>query len=128
MIGGHSYGGRVAAPHLATDPDDFDGLALWATFPRADTDLSGYSRAVLSIGASDDGIVTESQIEESRAQQPTDARFVEIRRGNHSQFGNYGVQEYDNPASISRADQQKRTVAATCELLALAGERSDPKH
>ena len=51
---------------------------------------------------------------------PADARFVLIPGGNHTQFGSYGqgLQRGDNPATISREEQQSQIVDATVELLA----------
>lgn len=37
---------------------------------------------------------------------------VEIQGGNHAQFGNYGPQKGDPPATISTQEQQAQTVAA----------------
>ena len=37
---------------------------------------------------------------------------VEIEGGNHAQFGNYGPQKGDLPATISAQDQQAQTVEA----------------
>ena len=42
---------------------------------------------------------------------------VEIEGGNHAQFGNYGPQKGDLPATISAEEQQARTVAAIEEFL-----------
>jgi DNA-directed RNA polymerase omega subunit len=49
---------------------------------------------------------------------PPGTRFIPIEGGNHAQFGWYGDQNGDNPATISRAEQQKLTVDATVEVLA----------
>ncbi|MFN2217904.1 MAG: alpha/beta hydrolase, partial [Anaerolineae bacterium] len=38
--------------------------------------------------------------------------------GNHAQFGWYGAQSGDNPATISHEEQLQETVAATLALLA----------
>ena len=38
--------------------------------------------------------------------------IVEIEGGNHAQFGNYGPQKGDLPATISTEEQQAQTVAA----------------
>ena len=43
--------------------------------------------------------------------------IVEIEGGNHAQFGNYGPQKGDLPASISAQDQQAEMVAAIEEFL-----------
>ena len=43
---------------------------------------------------------------------------VEIEGGNHAQFGNYGPQEGDLPATISAEEQQAQTVAAISGFIA----------
>jgi hypothetical protein len=49
---------------------------------------------------------------------PADTTYVVIDGGDHAQFGWYGPQAGDNPAEISRDDQQAQTVQATVDLLA----------
>ena len=48
---------------------------------------------------------------------PAAAVFVPIDGGNHAQFGYYGDQPGDNPATISRDEQQTQVIAATAALL-----------
>ena len=43
---------------------------------------------------------------------------VEIQGGNHAQFGNYGPQKGDLPATISAEKQQEQTVEAIGVFLA----------
>ena len=62
-------------------------------------------------------MTTIDEIKASAALLPSDATFVPIEGGNHAQFGWYGPQSGDNPASISHAEQQAQTVAATAALL-----------
>jgi hypothetical protein len=42
---------------------------------------------------------------------------VEIAGGNHAQFGWYGDQDGDKPATITRETQQDLVVTATVQLL-----------
>ena len=43
---------------------------------------------------------------------------VEIQGGNHAQFGNYGTQKGDLPATISAEEQQAQAVAAISNFIA----------
>ena len=43
---------------------------------------------------------------------------VEIEGGNHAQFGNYGPQKGDLPATISAEEQQAQTVEAISNFIA----------
>jgi hypothetical protein len=53
----------------------------------------------------------------SRPLLPDDSTWVSINSGNHAQFGWYGNQFGDNPAAISRTDQQTLLIAAALPLL-----------
>lgn len=44
-IGGHSLGGAMAAEFAFRNPGVVDGLALWAAFPAANSDLSTFDLA-----------------------------------------------------------------------------------
>ena len=70
-----------------------------------------------SIYGTRDGLTTGDKIEASRPLLPPDTAWVAIEGGNHAQFGWYGPQSGDNPATISREDQQAQIVAATLALL-----------
>ena len=48
---------------------------------------------------------------------PENTSWVKIDGGNHSQFGWYGDQPGDNPASISREIQQQIIIESTKDLL-----------
>ena len=62
-------------------------------------------------------MVSTSQIQNSREMLPPITVYVEIAGGNHAQFGYYGNQSGDNPATITREAQQSQTLNATVELL-----------
>jgi hypothetical protein len=112
-VGGHSLGSAMAARFAYQHPGLIQGLALWAAYPASSDDLSGQSLEAVSIIGSQDGMGTAKGVDATRGSLPQDARFVVIDGGNHAQFGSYGDQPGDNPATISRADQQAQVVAAT---------------
>ena len=113
-VGGHSLGG-VAAALYASREERVDGVVFWASYP-ADDSLKSSDLKVLSIYGTLDMGGMES-FEASRRNLPTDAEFVVIEGGNHSQFGNYGLQPGDNEATISRLEQQGQVVDATVQFL-----------
>lgn len=115
-IGGHSLGGAMAA-RFALGAQDIDGLVLWAAYPAQSDDLSQRPIEVTSIYASQDGLATPDEVLSSAERLPADARFVRIDGGNHAQFGWYGPQPGDQPASIPRAEQEHAVVQATLQLL-----------
>ncbi|MCL7453845.1 MAG: alpha/beta hydrolase [Anaerolineae bacterium] len=116
-VGGHSLGGSMAARFARQNADLVDGLALWASYPAGSDDLSESGLQVLSIYGMRDGLATPDDIAASRPLLPPDTRWLAIEGGNHAQFGWYGVQGGDNPATISREDQQAQIVEATLRLL-----------
>ncbi|NIV33797.1 MAG: alpha/beta hydrolase [Anaerolineae bacterium] len=123
-VGGHSLGGAMSARFAYQNPEMVGGLALWAAYPASGDDLSRYSLVVTSIYGTLDGLATEEKIEASRPLLPPDTSWVAIEGGNHAQFGWYGPQSGDNPATISRAEQQEQVVAATLALLSDLADRS----
>jgi acetyl esterase/lipase len=116
-IGGHSLGGAMAAQFARRHPDRVQGLVLWAAYPSGSDDLSASDLQVLSLYATNDGLTSFEEIEDSRLLLPPDTQFVAIEGGNHAQFGAYGPQRSDGVATISREAQQAQIVAATVGLL-----------
>jgi hypothetical protein len=72
---------------------------------------------VTKIYATNDGIATVEGIRETARLLPPHTKWVEISGGNHAQFGWYGSQFGDRDATISREDQQARTVRAILDAL-----------
>jgi len=120
-IGGHSLGGTIAAQFAKNHPLLVQGLVLWASYPDSGSDLSKGELRVVSISATMDGLVTPDKIDASRALLPSTTTWFVIAGGNHAQFGWYGPQPGDNPAEISREEQQQQVVEATLELLESLG-------
>jgi hypothetical protein len=118
-IGGHSLGGAVAAQYIGGNPAAMDGLALWASYPAESTDLSPLPIQAVSIFGDADGVASMDTITAAASRLPPDTVFVQIPGGNHTQFGFYGenLQRGDNPAGISREDQQAIVVESTVQML-----------
>ncbi len=108
-VGGHSLGGAIAA-RFAAEADAVDGLVLLAAYPEDALDLSDSDLDVLSIYAAADLLATPIEVLGAAERLPADAVFVEIKGGNHAQFGSYGRQPRDGVASIDPAEQ-RRVVA-----------------
>jgi pimeloyl-ACP methyl ester carboxylesterase len=117
IIGGHSLGGAMTANFVKKNPSLVDGLFFWAAYPGSGDDLSQQAIKVVSVSASLDGLATPDKIDASRALLPPDTGWIVIEGGNHAQFGWYGDQPGDNPAEISREEQQRMAVQAVLDLL-----------
>ncbi|MCU0520936.1 MAG: alpha/beta hydrolase [Anaerolineae bacterium] len=117
-VGGHSLGGAMAANFARRHASVVDGLVLWAAYPAASDDLSARDDlAVLSVYATLDGLMTDVERIASEERLPSSTCWVEIVGGNHAQFGAYGVQRGDNPATLSASVQQVRIMEATAAFL-----------
>lgn len=116
-VGGHSLGGSMAAQFIRGHASTAGGLVLWASYPASDNDLSKSSLKVISISGTRDGLATPDKISSSRSLLPPDTKWIVIVGGNHAQFGWYGPQPGDNPADISREEQQRQVVEYTVGLL-----------
>jgi len=116
-IGGHSLGGAMAANFAYANPEQVQGLVLWASYPAENNPLKNLPIRVISIYGSEDGLATTDVVEASRGLLPPDTRWVQIAGGNHAQFGWYGNQPGDGQPLISREDQQLVIVAETVKFL-----------
>jgi pimeloyl-ACP methyl ester carboxylesterase len=111
FVGGHSLGG-VRACQLAPDAD---GLVLFGSYCA--NDLSDSRLPVLSIGGSDDGLSTPEKIAANAHLLPETAELVEIDGLNHAGFGDYGVQEGDGVATLTRQEAREALAAVLVPFL-----------
>ncbi len=116
IISGHSLGGSMAAEFVKGHPSAVAGIAFMAAYPADSTNLSALPIKVVSIHGSNDGLATESKIQNSLKNLPADTKVVTVEGGNHAQYGDYGPQAGDGAATISREEQQRQTVTAVIEL------------
>lgn len=97
-LGGHSLGGAMASGLMKKHAESFKGLILLAAYPINDATVPS-----LAIYGSNDKVLRwDNEF------PPTALQILE--GGNHAQFGDYGPQEGDGEATLSRANQQRQTV------------------
>lgn len=97
-IGGHSLGGAMASSYAIENQDKFTGMVLLGAYPVDKTDLD-----MVTIYGSEDKVLNRDKLENAQNQ-------IEIPGGNHGFFGNYGDQDGDGEATITREEQQELTV------------------
>ncbi|MFC7523055.1 alpha/beta hydrolase [Parapedobacter sp. GCM10030251] len=107
---GHSQGAKMAARFVYEHPGLIDKLVLIGTTHPRDISLSDRTLPVLKIYGSKDGVAEEADILANRGNLPATAEVARIEGANHAQFGYYGFQFGDSHATISRAEQQAKTL------------------
>ena len=105
-----------------SDPNAFSAMVLVGTTHPKQDDLSSLPIPVTKVYASNDGVAPPNRILFNRRLLPKDTQWVEIKGGNHSQFGYYGHQLFDGKATITRETQQTATRSALLEALTKAAK------
>ncbi len=104
-IGGHSMGGAMASSYAASHKDKVKGLILLGAYIYGDVSSEN---ALTVYGTLNSSLVEHINYTEN---------VVIIKGGNHAQFGNYGEQRGDPPATISREEQQNIAVEAILNFI-----------
>ncbi len=107
-IGGHSLGGAMASSYVEGNESRLNGLILLGAYPVNDSPID-----TLCIYGSED-------IQLDLSKLTGVANVLRLEGGNHAQFGNYGLQEGDGVASISRETQQSQAAAAILAFINIA--------
>lgn len=118
VLAGHSRGAVVASEVAASSPPGLSGVVLIGSSHPRDVDLSGLHVPVTKIVGTRDGLASREEVEANRGKVPVSTRWEWIEGGNHSQFGWYGFQPGDRPATISAEIQRATMIRVVLELLA----------
>ena len=105
-IGGHSMGGAMASQFASRNLDQVEGLILMGAYIYGDYPPE---KALTIYGSLNQSV--EDKIDYTQ-------NVYEIQGGNHAQFGNYGPQKGNLPATITAEKQQEQTALAIGEFLA----------
>ena len=114
---GHSLGGAMAATWFSKRLDALDGLALLAAYPAKRVDLTGIDHPVMSVTASEDGVLNWETWRERKANLPPSTLYVRIEGGNHAGFAAYGTQDGDGAATRCPEEQWSITAEALADLV-----------
>lgn len=117
-ICGHSLGGTMACCYAKYHPSKIDGVILLASYPSSFFRLDRASLVVVSVFGTNDGLTTLDEIFDSEAHLPADTSFVKIEGANHSQFGYYSPETFnDGDAAISRELQTGLIADAVIDFM-----------
>ena len=114
-IGGHSLGGIKACEYLEKNHNKFEGLFLLSAYSMVD--LSNTKLKVLSVYGSNDQIFDYNKYKENQKYLGENLTKRVIEGGNHSYFGNYGVEDGDGAATVSKEYQRSITIKLINELI-----------
>jgi hypothetical protein len=115
VIMGHSLGGVFASEYAVNHQDKIKGVVYLAAYPS--TNASNATFKALSIRGSLDNLTTAQDISNNKNKFPANTTFITIPGGNHYNNGNYGPQAGDNNSTITREEQQNKTVSYILEFI-----------
>lgn len=115
VIVGHSLGGAMATNAIETN-SKIKGIVYLASYPSGDK-IKETGAEVLTIWGSKDGVINFENLIKAKENLPKDTEYVEIEGGNHSSFGDYGLQKGDAKAIISEEEQLNITVESICDFI-----------
>lgn len=109
ILAGHSLGG-VMASRFAREHKQVAGMIFLASYPDEKGSLADTSLPVLSLTASEDGVLDWDNYKQAKKYLPASTSFETITGGNHAGFGSYGKQKGDDPATIKNQEQQEQVA------------------
>lgn len=115
IIVGHSLGGAMATNAISTN-NKIKGIVYLASYPSGDK-IKDSGAKVLSIWGSKDGVINFDNMIKAKEDLPKDTEYVEIEGGNHSAFGDYGLQKGDTKSIIPENKQLDITVESICNFI-----------
>ena len=127
VVGGHSRGGVISCNVVRSRREGIAGLVLIGTSHPRDFSIADLAMPVTQVYGTRDTVADVEKVIAARRNLPESLTIVEIDGGNHSQFGSYGFQPGDWPATISREEQQRRTVDAIAGALARSSRPHVPR-
>lgn len=115
VIIGHSLGGNMATKAIETN-NKIEGIVYLAAYP-SNNNIKSTDAKVLSVWGSKDSVINFDNLIKAREYLPKDTEYVEIEGGNHSSFGDYGLQKGDTKSIISPEKQLNITVESICDFI-----------
>jgi pimeloyl-ACP methyl ester carboxylesterase len=116
-LAGHSLGAVVAARLAARAFPQLGGLIVIGSSHPRDVDLSSLQIPVTKIVGTRDGLASPADVRRNAPKLPATTRWVWVEGGNHSQFGWYGLQPGDWPATIDASQQRQIMIDGVIDTL-----------
>lgn len=114
-IGGHSFGGAMAASYAKDNANKLDGTILFASYA---TSKMPDTLKCLAIRGNNDKVINENKFNKNKTYFNNELyKEIIIDGGNHSNFGKYGFQKGDGEASISNLEQWNITSKEILEFV-----------
>ena len=107
-LGGHSFGGSMAAAYLEANFSEFAGLVLLGSYSTAD--LSQTPLRVLSLYGSEDRVMNREKYDRYKSNLPDALTEIVLEGGCHAGFGMYGAQKGDGVPTVSTEEQIDRSA------------------
>lgn len=104
-ISGHSMGGAMASSYASKNSEKIKGLILLGAYVYGDYPPE---KSLTIYGTLNSNLEKNIDYTEN---------IVVIEGGNHAQFGNYGAQKGDPPATMSSEEQQDIAVEAILKFI-----------
>ena len=107
-IGGHSLGGAMSTMFAKDNNDKLNGVILLGSYA---TEIMPNNLKCLSIIGSEDKIVKKDKFNKNKDYFNKELyQEIIIEGGNHSYFGNYGLQKSDGTPTIDKIEQWNITA------------------
>lgn len=120
ILVGHSFGGSKLLNYLKQENKYLElvkGVVLLSSYGQNSQNFSGSNIKFISVVGSDDKIINFEKYENYKNNLPSSTKYLYIDGGNHSYFGNYGLQYGDSEGLISRELQQFIVIREILKLL-----------
>ena len=116
FLSGHSHGGLAASMEAEHNADLFRGLILFDSQTAVPVLKENYP--VLAFHATNDWACPWYQYQiVCSSMWMTDLNKIIIEGGNHAQFGDYGVQSNDGPATITKERQLEIAIQGVLDFI-----------
>jgi pimeloyl-ACP methyl ester carboxylesterase len=120
ILAGHSRGAALSARFAGEHPEALAGLVLIGTTHPKQASLAHFPLPVTKIYGTRDCVADSAAVFANAHLLPEHTQWVLLEGANHHQFGSYGALFGDCRATISRAQQQTRTLEALLAALVAA--------